>query len=84
MQITKQQALTVGTKDGFLTALFAVLSYAVLTLGGWLLSALPGINLGRWEPVKIPLVLILTALLKGKDRAVHEDPTNPATGLVKL
>lgn len=84
MAITQQQAATTGVKDGFLTALFAVVSYATLTLGGWLLSALPGINLGRWEPVKVPLALLLTAFLKGKDRSVHEDPTNPSTGLVKV
>lgn len=84
MQTTKEQAITVGTKDGFLTALFAVLSYAGLTLGGWLIDALPGINLGRWEFVKLPLVLIVTALIKGKDRQVHEDPTSKATGLIKI
>ena len=84
MAITQKKANNTGLKDGFLTALFAVLSYAGLTLGGWIISALPGIDLGKWEPIKLPIVLIVTALLKGKDRAVHEDPTTPATGLIKL
>ena len=84
MATPQEKATNTGVKDGFLTVLFGVLSYAVLTLGAWLIDALPGINLGKWEPLKLPIVLVLTALLKGKDREIHEDPTKAANGLVKL
>jgi hypothetical protein len=84
MSDTPKRATDTGVRDGFLTALFAALSYTGISLAEWLLNALPGINLGKWEPIKVFIVIFLTALLKGKDRQIHEDPTSSATGLVKL
>jgi hypothetical protein len=81
---TSSDAKKTGLKDSFITALFAVLSYGGVSLGQWLLDNQAGVNLGKYEWAKPLTVLVVTAFLKGLDRSVHEDPTDPSTGLIKL
>lgn len=81
------KAKSVGIKDGFLTVLFTVISYAGIELLTWLLTILPFLNdyeAGKYAWLQVPLAVVIGAVLKGIDRKKHEDPTDPATGLVQI
>lgn len=87
MSTTVNKAKATGIKDGLLTVLFAVLSYAGVELVTFALSLLPMLGdyeAGKYAFLQVPITLVLTAILKGIDRKKHEDPTDPAKGLVSL
>lgn len=82
----EQKAVETGIKDGFLTVLFSIGSYAGVNLLTYALSLLPflkTLNGGKWAWLEVPLALVLAAAIKGFDRKKHEDPST-ASGLVKI
>lgn len=87
MASTTNKAKATGIKDGLLTVLFTVLSYAGVELLTYLLTLLPILDTyqaGKYAFLQVPLALIGGAILKGIDRKKHEDPQDPATGIVSL
>ena len=83
----EEKAKAVGVKDGLLTVLFTVVSYAGVELLTWVLTILPVLGdyeAGKYAWLQVPLAIVIGAVLKGIDRKKHEDPTDPATGLVQI
>lgn len=87
MSATPERATATGIKDGLLTVVFTVASYAGVELLTYLLTLLPFLGTyqaGKYAFLQVPLALVLGAVLKGLDRKKHEDPADTKTGLVNL
>lgn len=87
MSTTPNKATATGIKDGLLTVFLTVAAYAGIELLTFALTVLPVLDTwqaGKYAFLQVPLALIIGAILKGIDRKKHEDPSDSATGLVKL
>lgn len=87
MSATINKAKATGIRDGLLTVIFTVASYAGVELITYLLTVVPVLDTyqaGKYAFLQVPIALVLGAILKGIDRKKHEDPSDPSTGLVSL
>jgi hypothetical protein len=82
----ERRAALIGKIDAILTAFFVAVSLALVEFVSYIASVLPTIdsNWGEWNWLKVPLSIFLGALIKGKDRAKHENPDDPDPGIVNV
>lgn len=89
MSTKKEQevkAVKVGKLDAVLSVIFVVAGIAVIELLSWLITVLPVLDSyegGKYVWLKIPIGILIGAVLKGVDRKKHEDPT-PSNGLIDV
>lgn len=82
----ERRAQIIGKVDTILTVLFAAVGFALTELVSWAITALPmldNVNWGNYSWAKVPLMIAITAFLKGLDRQKHESP-GKETGLINL